>query len=257
MGGIIAVSNQKGGVGKTTTTVNLAATLASLGKKILLLDIDPQGNATSGVGVDKYNLYKTSYELLLGDYKVKDVIIENVIENLDLIPATANLAGAEIELADVKKREHILKKKLKGINDNYDYILIDCPPSLNMMTVNALTAADTVLVPVQTEYYALEGLIQLVHTIGLIQNKLNKNLAVDGIVFTMADSRNNLTNQVIQNVKENCEYYIYETVIPRNVRLAEAPSHGKPINLYDPHSVGAQAYRDLAREFIRVHENRE
>ena len=176
------------------------------------------------------------------------------MENLDLIPSTVNLAGAEIELADVRKREQILKKKLKGVNEAYDFVLIDCPPSLNMMTVNALTAADAVLVPVQTEYYALEGLSQLVHTIELIRKKLNKELYIDGIIFTMADQRNNLTQQVIDNVRENVEYHIYDTVIPRNVRLAEAPSYGQPINLYDSHSIGAKAYRDLANEFIKYHE---
>ena len=254
MGKIIAISNQKGGVGKTTTSVNLAATLASKGKRVLLLDIDPQGNSTSGVGVDKDELENTAYELLLGNMKADNVIIKGVLDNLDIIPSNVNLAGAEIELADVRKREQILKKKLKGINEEYDYVLIDCPPSLNMMTVNALTAADAVLVPVQTEYYALEGLSQLVHTIELIRKKLNKELYIDGIVFTMADQRNNLTQQVIDNVKENVDYHIYETVIPRNVRLAEAPSYGQPINLYDSHSVGAKAYRELANEFIKYHE---
>lgn len=254
MGRIIAISNQKGGVGKTTTSVNLSATLASKGKKVLLIDIDPQGNSTSGVGIDKDELDNTAYELLLGNVKAADVIVRDVIDNLDIIPSNVNLAGAEIELADVKKREQILKKKLKGINDAYDYVFIDCPPSLNMMTVNALTAADAVLVPVQTEYYALEGLSQLVHTINLIRQKLNKELYIDGIVFTMADQRNNLTQQVIDNVKENVDYHIYESVIPRNVRLAEAPSYGQPINLYDSHSVGAKAYRELANEFIKYHE---
>ena len=254
MGKIIAISNQKGGVGKTTTSVNLSAILASKGKKILLIDVDPQGNSTTGLGVDKEPLENTTYELLLGGLKAKNVIIENVLDGLDLIPAKVNLSGAEIELAGVRRREHLLKKKLKGITDKYDYIFIDCPPSLNMMTVNALAAADKVLVPVQTEFYALEGLSQLVYTIDLIKRKLNTELVIDGIVFTMADFRNNLTKQVIDNVKENVEFHIYDTIIPRNVRLAEAPSYGLPINIYDSHSIGASAYRKLANEFIAKHE---
>ncbi len=250
MGKIIAISNQKGGVGKTTTSVNLAATLASKGKKILLIDMDPQGNSTSGLGVDKDSLDKTSYELLMTNASAKDVIVPGVLDNLDIIPSNVNLSGAEIELAYVKKREQILKKKVKSIRGEYDNVFIDCPPSLNMMTVNSLTAADAVLVPVQTEYYALEGLTQLIHTIDLIKKKLNKDLYIDGIVFTMADARNNLTEQVIENVKENVDFYIYRSVIPRNVRLAEAPSYGMPINLYDSHSIGAKAYRELANEFL-------
>ena len=253
MGMIIAISNQKGGVGKTTTAINLSAILADKGKKILLIDVDPQGNSTTGLGVDKEPIKNSTYEMLLGNLKAKDVIIENVLDGLDLIPAKVNLSGAEIELAGVRRREHLLKKKLKGVVDIYDYIFIDCPPSLNMMTVNALTAADKVLVPVQTEFFALEGLSQLVYTIDLIKKKLNTDLVIDGILFTMADFRNNLTKQVIENVTENVDFHIYESIIPRNVRLAEAPSFGLPINLYDGHSIGASAYRKLANEFIARH----
>ena len=251
---VIAVANQKGGVGKTTTSVNLAACLAEQGKKVLLIDGDPQGNSTSGVGVDKTELEYTLYELMLVGIKPEIVIRKEVMKNLDLIPSNVNLSGVEIELAYVRKREYILKKKIKNLRTEYDYILIDCPPSLNVLTINAMTAADSILVPVQTEYYALEGLSQLVYTIGLIQKKLNPDLKVDGIVFTMADMRNNLTEQVMDDVKENVELPIYETVIPRNVRLAEAPSHGLPINYYDSKSIGSARYRQLAREFTERHE---
>lgn len=251
---VIAVANQKGGVGKTTTSVNLAACLAEQGKKVLLIDGDPQGNSTSGVGIDKNSADYTMYDLMVDGIKAENAIQKEVLKNMDLIPSNVNLSGVEIELADVRKREYILKKKIKNLRQEYDYILIDCPPSLNILTINAMTAADSILVPVQTEYYALEGLSQLVYTIGLIQKKLNPELEVDGIVFTMADTRNNLTEQVMEDVKENVELPIYETVIPRNVRLAEAPSHGLPINYYDSKSIGSTRYRRLSREFVSRHE---
>lgn len=251
MGKIIAIANQKGGVGKTTTAINLSAALAELGKKILLVDIDPQGNATSGFGVDKNNVENTIYELMLDDCSVNDAILRNVMENIDIIPSNVNLAAAEIELIGIERKEYILSEALDFVRDDYDYIMMDCPPSLNVLTVNAMTAADTVLVPIQCEYYALEGLSQLIHTINLVRERLNEKLDIEGIVFTMYDSRTNLSEQVVDNVRTHVDQKVYNTVIPRNVRLAEAPSYGQPITLYDPRSAGAKAYRDLAAEMIR------
>jgi chromosome partitioning protein len=250
MGRIIAVANQKGGVGKTTTTINLSACLAEKGKKVLTIDIDPQGNTSSGLGIDKNNLENTIYELMIGECRMEDCLLVNIIDNLSLIPSNVNLAGAEIELIGIEEKEYILKKEIDKIKDNYDYLIIDCPPSLNTLTVNAMTTADTVLVPIQCEYYALEGLSQLIHTINLVKQRLNPNLDIEGVVFTMFDARTNLSLQVVENVKSNLKQTIYKSIIPRNVRLAEAPSHGLPINLYDPKSAGAEGYRDLADEVI-------
>ncbi len=251
MGRIIAVTNQKGGVGKTTTSVNLAAAIAEKGKKVLLIDIDPQGNATSGVGIDKNNVDNTIYNLLLGECYVEEAIVKTVVDNLVVIPANINLAGAEIELADKKDREYILKGVLDNLKYLYDFIIIDCPPSLSMLTLNALTGADSVLVPIQCEYYALEGLSQLIHTINLVQKKLNIGLEIEGIVFTMYDSRLNLSLEVVEEVKKHMSEYVYQTLIPRNVRLSEAPSHGLPITHYDPKSKGAESYFSLADEVIK------
>ena len=250
MGRIIAIANQKGGVGKTTTAINLAACLAEAGQKILIIDIDPQGNTTSGFGLSKTDIEKTVYEVLLGECNIKDAIVENIIDNLDILPSNVNLAGAEIDLIDVDNREYILKESILEVRDRYDYIILDCPPSLSMLTVNAMTAADTVLVPIQCEYYALEGLSQLIHTIDLVQQRLNPNLLIEGVVFTMYDVRTNLSNQVVENVRNNLDAKIYDTLIPRNIRLAEAPSYGLPINLYDSKSAGAESYRLLAKEVI-------
>lgn len=250
MGRIIAIANQKGGVGKTTTTINLSACLAEMGKKVLTIDLDPQGNTTSGLGLDKNECENTVYELMLDECTINDAIHHTQIENLDLIASNVNLAGAEIELLDVKEREYILRNEIDYVADDYDYILIDCPPSLNMLTVNAMTTADTVLVPIQCEYYALEGLSQLMYTIDLVQQRLNPKLKMEGVVFTMYDARTNLSLQVVENVKNNLDTTIYKTIIPRNVRLAEAPSHGLPINLYDTKSAGAESYRMLAKEVI-------
>lgn len=250
MGRIIAIANQKGGVGKSTTAINLSACLAELGQRVLLIDIDPQGNTTSGVGVDKDNVNATLYELLVGECKVSDCLIENVFENLSLIPSNVNLSGAEIELVGVEGREFLLKNHIDSIRDNYDFIIMDCPPSLNVLTINAMTTADSVLVPIQCEYYALEGLTQLIHTIELVQNRLNPDLDIEGVVFTMYDARTNLSLQVVENVKNNLDQSIYKTIIPRNVRLAEAPSYGLPITLYDKRSVGAESYRLLAEEVL-------
>ena len=250
MGRIIAVANQKGGVGKTTTTINLAACLAELNQKVLVIDMDPQGNCTSGFGVEKETLINTVYEVLIGECSLDECIIRNVIDNLSIIPSNVNLAGAEIELIGIKRKEYIIREKIRKIRDQYDFILIDCPPSLSMLTVNAMTTADTVLVPIQCEYYALEGLSQLLHTIGLVKKRLNPNLDVEGVVFTMYDARTNLSLQVVENVKKNLKQAVYKTIIPRNVRLAEAPSHGLPINLYDSKSAGAESYRLLAEEVL-------
>ena len=250
MGRVIAVANQKGGVGKSTTAINLSACLAEKGKKVLAIDIDPQGNTTSGLGVDKNGVENTLYELLLGEADIKKTVIKDVVENLDLIPSNINLSGAEIELIGVDDKEYILKGITDKLRRKYDYIILDCPPSLNMLTINALTAATSVLVPIQCEYYALEGLTQLVYTINLVKKKLNKKLEMEGVVFTMFDSRTNLSLQVVENVKSHIDEKVYKTIIPRNIRLAEAPSYGIPINLYDSKSAGAEAYRLLADEII-------
>mgnify|MGYP004461149953 FL=1 len=250
MGRIIAIANQKGGVGKTTTAINLAACLAEAGKKILAIDLDPQGNMTSGLGVDKNEVENTVYQLMLDECTIKESIVHTVVDNLELIASNVNLAGAEIELLGIADKEYILKNAVDYIKEDYDFIIIDCPPSLNMLTVNAMTTANTVLVPIQCEYYALEGLSQLIHTINLVQERLNPELDIEGIVFTMYDVRTNLSNQVVANVKENLDAKIYQTMIPRNIRLAEAPSYGIPINMYDTKSAGAESYRNLAKEVI-------
>lgn len=252
MGRMIAVANQKGGVGKTTTSINLSACLAEKGKKVLLVDMDSQGNTTSGLGLEKNELEKTIYEVLRKEISVEDAIveIEDCFGNLFLIPSNRNLAGAEIELITSENMQYILKEKLAPIKDQYDYIILDCPPALGMLTVNAMTASDSVLVPIQCEFYALDGLSQLIYTINLIQENLNPSLEIEGVVFTMYDARTNLSLQVVENVKDNLNQNIYKTIIPRNVRLAEAPSHGLPINLYDKKSSGAEAYHLLADEVI-------
>ena len=250
MGRIIAVANQKGGVGKTTTTINLSACLAEQGQKVLVIDVDPQGNTTSGLGIDKNNTENTVYELMLGEASIDDCIYKSVMDDLDVIPSNVNLAGAEIDLIDIDDREYILKKIVSSLKEKYDFILLDCPPSLSMLTVNAMTAANTVLVPIQCEYYALEGLSQLIRTINLVKQKLNPELEIEGVVFTMYDARTNLSLQVVENVKANLKQTVYKTIIPRNIRLAEAPSHGLPINLYDSKSAGAESYRLLAEEVI-------
>ena len=250
MGKVVSIANQKGGVGKTTTTINLAACVAEKGKKVLVIDTDPQGNATTGFGIEKNELDNTVYELMLGECSVKECIIPDVIDNLSLIPSNVNLAAAEIELVDKARKEYVLKNEIDWVKDQYDYIFIDCPPSLSMLTVNSMTTADSVLVPIQCEYYALEGLSQLIHTVNLIRKKINPNLTMEGVVFTMYDARTNLSEEVVQNVKDTLEERIFKTLIPRNVRLAEAPSYGQPINIYDGKSAGAEAYRGLADELI-------
>ena len=250
MSRIIAIANQKGGVGKTTTAINLSACRAESGKKVLAIDLDPQGNMTSGLGVDKNELDNTVYELMLDECSINESMQQTVVDNLKIIASNVNLAGAEIELLGINDKEYILKTAVDYIRDDFDFIIIDCPPSLNMLTVNAMTTADTVLVPIQCEYYALEGLSQLIHTINLVQERLNSKLEIEGVVFTMYDVRTNLSNQVVENVRENLDARIYETMIPRNIRLAEAPSYGIPINMYDTKSAGAESYRKLAKEII-------
>ena len=250
MGRTIVIANQKGGVGKTTTAINLSASLAELNQKVLIVDMDPQGNTTSGVGVEKEEQENTVYELLLGECTIEECLIENVYENLTVLPSNINLAAAEIELIGVENKEYLLKEALEIIKKQYDFVLIDCPPSLNMLTINSMCAADTVLVPIQCEYYALEGLKQLIHTIDLVKDRLNPDLEIEGVVFTMYDARTNLSLQVVENVKGNLDQNIYKTIIPRNIRLAEAPSYGMPINAYDSRSTGAESYRLLAEEVI-------
>ncbi|MBD1379853.1 ParA family protein [Metabacillus arenae] len=250
MGKIIAIANQKGGVGKTTTSVNLGACLAYIGKRVLIVDVDPQGNATSGIGIDKADVDQCIYDILVEDAEVKDIIKPTSVENLDAIPATIQLAGAEIELVPTISREVRLKRALEKVKHHYDYMIVDCPPSLGLLTINALTASDAVIIPVQCEYYALEGLSQLLNTVRLVQKHLNTDLGIEGVLLTMLDARTNLGIQVIEEVKKYFQEKVYRTIIPRNVRLSEAPSHGQPIILYDPRSRGAEVYLDLAKEVV-------
>ncbi len=244
------IANQKGGVGKTTTTINLSASLEEQGQKVLVIDMDPQGNTTSGLGIDKDEKENSIYELLLGECGIEECLTESVCENLTVVPSNINLAAAEIELIGTENKEFILRDALDSIREDYDFILIDCPPSLNVLTINAMCAANTVLVPIQCEYYALEGLSQLMHTIELVRDRLNPELEIEGVVFTMYDARTNLSLEVVENVKSNLNQTIYKTIIPRNVRLAEAPSYGMPITKYDSRSSGAESYRMLADEVI-------
>ena len=250
MGRIIAIANQKGGVGKTTTAINLSACLAEKGQKVLAIDMDPQGNMSSGLGLDKNSVEKTIYDLIIGESEVEEVLQKNALENLDILPANVDLSAAEIELIGIDEKEYIVKKAIEKIKDAYDYVIIDCPPSLSMLTINAMNTADSVLVPIQCEYYALEGLSQLIHTVELVKERLNPVLEIEGVVFTMYDARTNLSLQVVENVKDNLQQNIYKTIIPRNIRLAEAPSYGMPINQYDAKSAGADSYRRLADEVM-------
>ena len=253
MGKIIAVANQKGGVGKTTTTINLSTILAKKGKKVLLIDTDPQGNATSGLGIEKESDLST-YDLLITDVAAEDIIQETAIKNLYISPSNMNLAGAEVQLVSMMSREQRLKEKIDVIKDQFDFILIDCPPSLGLITLNAFTASDSVLIPVQCEYYALEGLGQLLNTVELVRKHLNKNLYVEGAILTMYDIRTNLANQVVREVKRFFQNKVYKTVIPRNVKVSEAPSYGMPITIYDPKSKGARSYEKFAKEFLKWNE---
>ena len=252
MSRVIAICNQKGGVGKTTTAINLATYLAISGKKILLIDIDPQGNATSGLGINMHGITASVYDLVVEEIDPKSITLKTSIPNLSIIPSTLSLTGAEVELVGIMGREYRLKKAISSITADYDYILIDCPPSLGLLTVNALTSADSVLIPIQCEYYALEGLSQLVNTIKLVKENINSSLEIEGVLLTMADYRTNLTNEVIKEVKEFFKGKVYDTVIPRNIRLTESPGFGKPIAIYDKNSIGAQKYQDFSNELLGV-----
>lgn len=254
MGKVISIFNQKGGVGKTTTNVNLSACLGILGQKILVLDLDPQGNTTSGYGIDKNYVDYTIYDVLIDNFDIKKAIIKTNFENVDIVPSSVDLSGAEIELSTKKKREYCLKNAIDYIKEEYDYIFIDCPPSLGMLTINSLTAVDSVLIPIQCEYYALEGVSQLMDTIKLVRNKLNKGLKIQGVVLSMFDGRANLSIQVVDEVKNYFKGSVYTTLIPRNVRLAEAPSYGKPVIYYDSKCRGTEAYLELAEEFLEIEE---
>ena len=250
MGKVISVANQKGGVGKTTTTINLSTLLAKKGKKVLLIDADPQGNATSGVGAEK-DIELSTYDVLVGETEIEETLEDTMIEGLKVCPSNINLAGAEVELVSMMSREQRLKEKLESVKEEFDYILIDCPPSLGLITLNAFTASDSVLIPVQCEYYALEGLGQLLNTVNLVKKHLNKNLQIEGALLTMYDMRTNLSNQVVKEVKKYFGDKVYKTVIPRNVRLSEAPSYGMPITEYDPRSKGAKSYDKFTKEFLK------
>lgn len=253
MGKVVSIANQKGGVGKTTTAVNLSTLLAKKGKKVLLIDTDPQGNATSGLGIDK-NVELSTYDLLISDVTAEEIIQDTAIKNLDISPSNINLAGAEVQLVSMMSREQRMKEKIDVIKNNYDYIIIDCPPSLGLITLNAFTASDSVLIPVQCEYFALEGLGQLLNTVELVRKHLNKNLYIEGALLTMYDIRTNLANQVVREVKKFFQNKVYKTVIPRNVRVSEAPSYGMPISVYDPKSKGARSYEKFTREFLKYNE---
>ncbi len=256
MGKTISICNQKGGTGKTTTTVNLAAALALSGKKILIIDIDPQGNATSGVGINKSEIQASIYEVLLNKISPPEAVISSAVTNLDVIPCNINLTGAEIELVGVMSRETRLKKAISVIQNNYDYIFIDSPPSLGLLTLNALVACESIIIPIQCEFYALEGVTQLLKTINLVRDGLNPSLRIEGVLLTMADFRTNLTNEVINEIKSFFKEKVFDTVIPRNIKLSEAPSYGKPISLYDNSSIGAKKYNELAEEFLKRHEHK-
>ncbi len=252
MGKIIAIANQKGGVAKTTTAVNLSAWLSLMGQKVLLVDIDPQGNATTGVGVDKDRLEKCIYDVMINGKTLREVIVPSAVEGLSLVPATIELAGAEVEHVGVADREKVLKSALEEVKNNFDFIFIDCPPSLGLLTVNALTAADSLIIPIQCEYYALEGLGQLLNTFNMVKQHLNENLVLEGVLLTMFDGRTNLAIQVVDEVKKYFRDKVYQSIVPRNVRLSEAPSHGKPVMVYDRRSRGAEVYRELAKEVLGI-----
>lgn len=253
MGRVISIANQKGGVGKTTTSINISTILAKKGKRVLLIDADPQGNATSGIGIEK-KTEKSIYDVIIEETKIEEVVLETQVKNLKICPSNINLAGAEVELVSMMSREYRLKERIEEEKENYDYIIIDCPPSLGLITLNAFTASDSVLIPVQCEYYALEGLEQLMNTVNLVKKHLNKELELEGAVLTMYDARTNLSNQVVKEVKNYFEDQVYKTVIPRNVRLSEAPSFGMPISLYDPKSKGAKCYDKLVKEILKKNE---
>ena len=255
MGKIVSIANQKGGVGKTTTSINLSTILAKKGRKVLMIDADPQGNASSGVGIDRDEIELSVYDILINDNTLEEVVKKTNIKNLDICPSNINLAGAEVELVSMMSREHRLKEKLDIIKNDYDYIIIDCPPSLGLITLNAFTASDSVLIPVQCEYYALEGLGQLLNTISLVKKHLNKDIEVEGALLTMYDIRTNLSNQVVKEVKKYFNDKVYKNVIPRNVKLSEAPSYGMPISIYDPRSKGAKSYEKFVKEFLKNNES--